>query len=327
MTASTMRRITGFSLFTLCLSYGVAHSIDNIRVAHPSVNASVMSLMMANKEGYFKEEGINVEFLSIRGEIAIRTTLAGEIDFFTNAGSAMAAVARNVPVKILAVLQDKPGWDLIALPHIKSIAQLRGQTIGIMSPEGSLAIVTREILRKNGLDPNKDANLVVMGGDDVRLPAMKAKAIQATLFNTAASIRAQKDGLIKLASAGEYVNTIQGGLATSDEKIKQQPAKIARFMRASLKGITFFHAKRDVAIKYAMDFLRLKDRDMAAAIYDEEARLMVRDGITDEKILQPLIDDIRKTTKTQREMKVGDVFDFSFAKKANEEIKASGWKP
>ncbi|MGZ9220155.1 MAG: hypothetical protein ACXW5W_24325, partial [Candidatus Binatia bacterium] len=96
--------------------------------------------------------------------------------------------------------------------------QLRGQTVAIMSPGGSLAVVTREILRKNGLDPNKDASLVVMGGDDVRFSVLKAKAIQATLFNTAASLRAQKDGFVKLASAGEYVNTIQGGLATSDER-------------------------------------------------------------------------------------------------------------
>jgi len=125
-----------------------------------------------------------------------------------------------------------------------------------MSPEGSLAVVTREMLRKNGLDPTKDANLVVMGGDDVRLPALKAKAIQATLFNTATSIRAQKDGLVKLGAAGEYVNVIQGGIATSDEKIKQQPAKIARFMRASLKGVAFFLAKRDAAIKYSTDILR-----------------------------------------------------------------------
>ena len=287
----------------------------------------MVCLIIANKEGYYKEEGINVEFLSIRGEIAIRTTLAGEIDFFTNAGSALAAVARNVPVKILAVLQDKPGWDLIALPSIRSIAQLRGQTVAIMSPEGSLAVVTREILRRNGLDPTKDASLVVMGGDDVRFPALKAKAIQATLFNTAASLRAQKDGFVKLASAGEYVNTIQGGLATSDEKIKQQPGKIARFMRASLKGIAFYLTKRDLAIKYSMDILKLKDRDMASAIYDEEVRLTVRDGISDAKILQPMIDEMKAATKTQREMKFADIFDFSFARKANEELKASGWKP
>jgi len=327
MIRDSSHRCLIYALMIIALTCPSARAIDNMRVAHPSVSASVLCLMIANKEGYFKEEGINVEFLSIRGEIAIRTTLAGEIDFFTNAGSALAAVARNVPVKIIAVFQDKPGWDLIALPNIKSIAQLRGQTIAIMSPEGSLAVVTREILRRNGLDPNKDAQLVVMGGDDVRLPALRAKAIQATLFNTTASLRAQKDGFVKLTSAGEYVNTIQGGLATSEEKIKTQPAKIARFMRASMKGLGFFLAKRDAAIKYSMDILKLKDRDMAAAIYDEEVRLTVRDGTSKPKILQPMIDEMKAAVMTQRDMKIADVFDFSFVRKANEELKASGWKP
>jgi len=304
-----------------------SHAQENVRVAYPSVSASVIMLMIANKEGYYREEGLNVEMLSIRGEIAIRTALAGEIDFFTNAGSGLAAAARNVPVKILAVIQDKPGWDLIALPSIKSIAQLRGQTVAIMSPEGSLAVVTREILRKNGIDPTKDANLVVMGGDDVRFPALKGKAIQATLFNAAASIRAQKDGFTKLASAGEYVSAIQGGIAATEERIKQQPAKIARFMRASLKGLTFFLNKRDASIKHMIEILKIKDREMVASIYDEEAKITVRTAISDDKTLQPLIDDMKRTTKSTREMKVSDVFDFSFARKANEELKVSGWKP
>jgi NitT/TauT family transport system substrate-binding protein len=322
-TSSTL--LVGIALLTFASRSG--YSQENVRIAHPSLSASVLCLMVANKEGYFREEGLNVEFLSIRGEIAIRTTLAGEIDMFTNAGSAINAVARNVPLKILAVFQDKPGWDLIALPNIKSIAQLRGQTVAIMSPEGSLAVVTREILKKHGIDPAKEAQLVVMGGDDVRFPALKAKAIQATLFNTAASLRAQKDGFVKLAAAGEYVNTIQGGLATSDDKIKQQPAKIAKIMRAALKGAAFYLAKREAAIKYSMDILKLKDRDMAAAIYDEEAKLMVRNGISEAKILQPMIDEMKAATKAQRDMKLADVFDFSFARKANEELKASGWKP
>lgn len=315
------------SAVILILAGRSTHSQENVRVAYPSVSASTIMLMIANKEGYFKEEGLNIELLSIRGEIAIRIALAGEIDFFTNAGSALAAVARNVPLKILAVVQDKPGWDLIALPNIKSIAQLRGQTVAIMSPEGSLAVVTREILKKNGLDPTKDANLVVMGGDDVRFPALKGKAIQATLFNAAASIRAQRDGFTKLASASEYVSAIQGGIAVTDERIKQQPAKIARFMRATLKGLSFFVNKKDASIKYMVDILKIKDREMVASIYDEEARITVRNGISDDKILQPLIDDMRRTTKSQREMKVADVFDFSFARKAGEELKASGWRP
>jgi NitT/TauT family transport system substrate-binding protein len=312
--------------YSLCL-IGPSPALENVRIAYPSMSSSVLYFLIANKQGYYKEESLNVEILSIRGEIAIRTALAGEVDFFTNAGSALAAAVRGVPVKIIAVTQDTPSWDLIATPQIKSIAQLRGSTIGIMSPEGSLAVVTKEILRKNGIDPVKDANLIVMGGDEVRYPALKGNAIQATLMNPTTSIRAQKEGLTKLASAGEYVKFIQGGLVTTQEKIKKEPARISKFVRASLKGLRYFLSKRDPSIQYMMEVLRSKDREMVSDIYDYESKLIVREGWSDDKILQEFIDDMKKTTKVNREIKVSDVFDFSFVRKANDELKASGWKP
>ena len=39
------------------------------------------------------------------------------------------------------------------------------------------------------------------------------------------------------------------------------------------------------------------------------------------------IDDMNKTTKVQREIKTADIFEPSFVRKANDELKASGWKP
>jgi NitT/TauT family transport system substrate-binding protein len=304
-----------------------ASAADNFRVAYPSLNTSVFSLIIAQKEGYFKEEGVTLELLSIRGEIAIRTALAGEVDFFTNAGSALAAAVRNVPVKLITVFQDKPAWDLIATPDIKSISQLRGKNIAIMSPEGSLAVVAREMLRKNGIDPAKDVNLVVMGGDEVRYPALQTKSIHATLFNTAMSLRAQKEGFSKLANASEYANLIEGGLATSSARIKQGPDKIFRFVRASLKGLNFYVTKREAAIKYMMDGLRLKDRELVSAIYDIQSRLALKEGFTHDEALQSMIEDMKRTTKVQREIKLADVFELSFVKKAHEEINTSGWKP
>jgi NitT/TauT family transport system substrate-binding protein len=301
--------------------------IETVRVAYPSMNTSVFCLMIAQKEGYLREEGLDVQLLSIRGEIAIRTVLAGEVDFFTNAGSALAAAVRNVPVKIVTIFQDKPGWDLIAQPEIKSISQLRGKNIAIMSPEGSLAIVAREILRRNNIDPAKDVNLVVMGGDSIRFPALQTKAIQATLFNTGMSIQAQKEGFTKLAAASDYANIIDGGLATANDKIKQNPEKMFRFIRAALKGINYFAHNREAAIKYMMDALRMKDRELASAIYDPYSKLLLREGYSDDKVLQAMIDEMKKNTRVQRDIKISDVFDLSFVKKANEELKAAGWKP
>ena len=322
-----MKRLPALLLGFFLLIPIRAQALENVRVAYPSMNNSVFCLTIAQKEGYLREEGLNVELLSIRGEIAIRITLAGEIDFFTNAGSGLAAGVRAVPVKILTVFQDKPSWDLIAQPNIKSISQLRGTNVAIMSPEGSLAVVAREILKQNGMDPAKDVNLVVMGGDEVRYPAMKGKAIQASLFNTSTSVMAQKEGFTKLASAGDYANLIQSGFATSDEKIKQNPKKIFGFIRAGLKGMICFLSKREAAIKYMMDALRLKDRELANTIYDIDSKLILREGFSTDRILQSMIEDMKKATKVQREIKTGDIFDLSFVRKANDELKASGWKP
>ena len=311
----------------LLFSAGSSTAVENIRLAYPTMSTSVFYLMIAQKEGYYKEEALNVELLNIRGEIAIKTALAGEVDLFTNAGSALAGAVRGVPLKILTVIQDKPSWELVVQPNIKSIEQLKGTTIGVMSPEGSLAVVTRKMLQKHGIDPAKDVTLIVMGGDDVRFMAMKGKAISATLLSPATNLMAQKDGFNTLASSADYVSFLQGGLATTDDKIKRNPEKIAKFLRASHKGHHYFLSKRDQSVNYMMDILRLKDRELATRIYDIEAKGMLRDGVTDEKVLQGFIEDMRKTTKVTREFKVSDIFDFRFIRKVNDELKAAGWKP
>src|SRR6516225_4265827 len=315
---SIIRLATGMMMCAIFLlgPFRTARAIDNLRVACPSLSSTaVFSLVVAQKEGYLKEEGIEAQLLSIRGEIAIRTTLAGEVDYFTNAGSALAAAVRGVPVKIVTVFQDKPGWDLIAQPDIKSVAQLRGKNIAVMSPEGSLAVVAREILRKNGIDPTKDVNLLTMGGDEVRFPALQTKAIQATLFSTGMSLKAQKEGFTKLAAASDYANLIEGGLSTSNDRIKQNPDRIFRFIRAALKGLNFFVTKREPSIKYMTEALRMNDRELINAIYDIQAKLVLRDGFTDDKVLQSMIEEMKKTTKVQREIKISDIFDLTFVKK------------
>src|SRR5438445_13863262 len=109
------KRITRLSL--VCLMFSLlavdsSRAIENVRVAYPSMNTSVFCLIIAQKEGYLKEEGLDAQLLSIRSEIALRTTLAREVDFFTNAGSALAAAVSSDPVKIDPVFPVKPSRDL-----------------------------------------------------------------------------------------------------------------------------------------------------------------------------------------------------------------------
>jgi hypothetical protein len=116
-------------------------------------------------------------------------------------------------------------------------------------------------------------------------------------------------------------------LATSQDKIKQNPDRIFRFVRAALKGLNYYVTKREPAIKYMMDNLRMKDRELVGMIYDIQTRLVLKEGFSDDKVLQAMIEDMKRTTKVQRDIKVADIFELSYVKKANEELKAAGWKP
>ena len=76
-----------------------------------------------------------------------------------------------------------------------------------------------------------------------------------------------------------------------------------------------------------METLRMKDQELVSSIYDILTPLALRAGFSDDKVLQTMIDEMKRTTKVQRDIKVPDIFYLSFVKKANDEIKASGWKP
>ena len=94
-----------------------ASALDNVRVATASMTSpSVLYLLVAQREGYFKSEGLNVEIINIRGELAAKITSIGEIDFFTQGFSGLTAAVRGIPLKILMVADAKADWDFVAQP-------------------------------------------------------------------------------------------------------------------------------------------------------------------------------------------------------------------
>jgi len=308
---------------------GPCMALDNVRIATASMtSSSVLYLQIAQREGYFKAHGINVEIINMRGEIAAKIAAAGEIDFFTQGLSGLTAAMRGLPLKILMVVDQKPAWDFLAQPQIKSFAQLKGGIVGILSFEGSVAQATREMLRKNNLDPGKDIQLMVMGGNDMRFVALKGKAIQATLLDAANSYRARSEGFHVLASAGDYVSYyLNGGMVASQSRINETPDKISRFITAAYKGYQFFLTRRDASIHHMMDLLKAKDRGAVAAVYDSSLKTMSRDGSADPKQLEGIIAETKRSTALKRDVRVSDYFDFSFLRQAAEQLKAADWKP
>jgi hypothetical protein len=76
-----------------------------------------------------------------------------------------------------------------------------------------------------------------------------------------------------------------------------------------------------------MGFLKTKDRDAVASICDSSVKAVSRDGSAEEKVLEGVVEDVKKSTGIKKEFRPGDFFDFSFLRKAQEKLDITGWRP
>ena len=143
--------------------------------------------------------------------------LAGGIDLGTATGTAVAAAVNGVDVRVVFALTDKPSFDLIALPSITNIQQMRGKKIGI-SAFGALAeILARQIFIANKIPPEQ-VTFLPLGTSDVLYIALKAGTIDATMLQIPQNFSLKTRGF-EIAAGADVYRAVQGGLTTTKTTI------------------------------------------------------------------------------------------------------------
>lgn len=235
---------------TLAIAILVLHSslgfaqLKKVRLAISTVDIVTLPLKMARAKGFYQKEGLEIEIILIAGALGVRAVIGNSVEFSTASGSILAAAARGVPVKLVSVITAKPTFDLISEPKIQNFQQFKGKLVGISTRGGTFEHITRLILEKHSLNPDKDVTILALGRqDDIHL-ALKAGRISAAIFSPPRSLILYRDGFHKLAVSGDYLPHYPiGGLGVSDELIKNNPADIQAFVRATLRGIAYLSSE------------------------------------------------------------------------------------
>ena len=148
----------------LCCLYGSVHAADKIRIGFPDLAAQFIPLPLGEKRGFFREEGIQAEFIRIVPTAALPAMTSGEIDYYTSIGSGVAGMLRGFPLKVVSCFVPSAPIALISRPEFKLIGDLRGKTIGINTYGGPLEVIGRLIVKHFGLDPEKDVKFLATRG-------------------------------------------------------------------------------------------------------------------------------------------------------------------
>jgi ABC-type nitrate/sulfonate/bicarbonate transport system substrate-binding protein len=249
-----------------------ARATEAINVATPSRVIFALPFWIAERNGYFKDEGIDAKIDIVSDGREITRRLQTGVSQFSIVGpdAVFIDAVKGGPMRVVAGIVRKPPLFLIAKPSIKTFAQLRGANIGVLSlTEGSSKLLAK-MLKAEGIDA-ADLKITQVGGAPARATLLKEGKIDAGMQPVPLNYEAEADGFNNLGWAGKYEPEWQFTTVNANgEWLKQKPEVATGFLRALVRAQQFIWSKPDEAAQIAADALKtpvaMASRSLAEAI-------------------------------------------------------------
>jgi len=142
----------GILLFFAVSVESKAQGLEKALITHSSESISITPLIYGIEKGFYRKEGVDLQFRILRGDLAVGAMLSGkEVDYIYGAGTAFLAAVRGAPVRILSHDFKSVLFYLMAQPDIQSPKDLKGKKIAVSSLGGTGAASARACLKALGL--------------------------------------------------------------------------------------------------------------------------------------------------------------------------------
>lgn len=234
-----------------------AQANDTVNFAMPSIGMLYLPVYVADEMGYFTDAGIdaNLQVFKAGGGTAMAAVLGGDMDVYIGSTSAaLRAASQDTNTVIIGALMTQYASNVVMRGAFAAekgltadstleerLAALEGARIGVTGAGSGTHQLAMYMLTEAGLDPERDATVVFVGGGTEILAAFSRDRIDAfTLSNpTSDTAIAQYDGFLLFnMAAGQLpaldghlyisVNTRQGWIDENPELAKRMMGAIQR---------------------------------------------------------------------------------------------------
>jgi NitT/TauT family transport system substrate-binding protein len=266
------------SALALMLLPGAGWTQMKARVAWTSFASNMSGTWVAQEEGLFKKNGLEVELVHIPSTSrAIQVMLAGELQYsYMDGRNSVTAALKGADVVIIAGVANRLVFSFMARPEIKSFADMKGRKIGITRLGSSTHSVTLWVMNKAGIKPEDYQMLQLVDVPNI-FTAMVAGQVDAGALSPPTNFRARKAGLSELMDVTrdgpEYVSVAVGSTRSF---IKANEEMTRRFIRGYSEGVQLLKANKAAGIRAIQKYARIKDPEILEATYGERALISRR---------------------------------------------------
>ncbi len=223
----------------------------------PNFDESFAPFAVAKYLGYFKEEGLDVTFVTVRG--------SNEAALQISTGSAEVAAAspadeiiglqpgKDLDVKFFYQLYYRNIWSL-TVPQdspVKSVAELKGKKLGVIGMGSAGVAFGRAFVMAAGLDPERDISFLAVGVGAQAINAVQQKFVDALVYpeNLLNKLKVLGLEMTPLPVSRKLAGLPDTSLFARRETIRDNPKMLIGLARAVDKGYTFNIANPAAAVK------------------------------------------------------------------------------
>jgi NitT/TauT family transport system substrate-binding protein len=246
---------------------------------------------------HFKEMGVEAQFEIVTGDGPVAASVSGGSTQFGLGSSGgmlnIAAKGEDVMAVVGVTYQTidfifnkewvrKKGVDRKS-PLKARVEALRGAVVGGTSPGAISDTLTQYLLRWAGLDPEKDAEIVPMGGIGPRLAALESNRIQAMPVSPPGGQQAEKNGygivLIPAADLPGFSRQIHTVLYARKSWLAGNKETARRVATALARANNFFLDNFEESVRINESFFKKLSRDVLEPGLRAVQAQTIRNGI------------------------------------------------
>jgi ABC-type nitrate/sulfonate/bicarbonate transport system substrate-binding protein len=293
-----------------------------LRLAYAGWEVGTAVAYVGIDSGIFKENGLEVE------EVFIRDTLGGGVQAligvdivlgFGNPLAILKPILEGSDIVFLGSHVKMEAYGLAVAGGIDTVQALRGKKIGVSGLGGRSDLVARVVLRRAGLDPAKDVEIVPIGLGPARVVALSRGLVQAVPLGPDLLDQVRPLG-IKVIEVKD-VPIVTGLLMTTRSLTDKNGEAIRRFMKGYVKAIHYFLTRRQESIAILRRYMSGVAANALDGMYEtfraELAPLPMPNG----EAARSIIDAAAGADERAKKLRPSDLFDLRFL----DELKASGF--
>jgi NitT/TauT family transport system substrate-binding protein len=324
--------LAGIAGLAVAATVSPARAADAIKITIPSVTPDDGAYFIAVQKGYFAAEGLEAEFVFSGGGTATPALISGTVQGSASGSAAISAIMRGAPLRVVLVFTESPAYKIWAQPDIKSLADLKGKTLGVQTRGDTFEIAARIALEKAGI-PADSVSYTPLGFGNGAGAAFESGALPAVVISTSTAVELQDHGQLKNAHViADFYGKVRmpwNAFAMNEKVLYGDPVMAKKILRPIVKGARYLKVFKAQTLAISAKYQkepnnRANELEYADFIKELTPDWTVSDAlITSDLALRAGLLNIPK----EKIPPISKVYDFSLVREISAELDAMRWKP